>query len=126
MTAAQDRKMDAILADMHSDLARETFRAMWSGDMDEDLELLVRNMNIRIKNRNRGTFKVGDRVRIVNSDADLNGQEGTIVKHNPKRIVVFLDSDHADWMPPLAKMTVAEKRDYANYGFPVGMLEAAV
>lgn len=119
-------KKDTVLEGLHSDAARAALTAILEGALDNehDLDILERNAKARRTWLLKNQFRVGQRVRLVNTkNPELEGKQGTIVKHNPRRLSVFLDSDWAEWMGPLDRMTIAEKRDFASLGVPPSMLE---
>jgi len=114
-----ERKLQAVLDGLHSDKAREVFLAIWNGEVDEDLDVILRNGAIRGKNAARQSFPLGSRVKVVGSkDPNLEGKEGVVAKLNPKRVVVFLDQDWQEWMGPREKMTRKELAEMARFGFP--------
>lgn len=87
-----------------SPLAQEILK----GDHDAELE----QIDLAIRNRKRMMFRPGSKVRLVGTrNPTIDGQIGTVIKVNPKRISVGL----------------GEKGQFGyeqEYLVPVGMLEA--
>lgn len=116
---------DAYKAKLHTDEARAVIDALQSGALDADLASLAANLKRRDTWLRKNAFPVGTRVRLVNTkNVEYDGKVGTVVKHNPTRVSVFLDSDFAEWMAPsLEAMTITDKRELASLGVPQSMLE---
>lgn len=70
----------------------ETARQIMDGELDAELDTLQQAIAARRKNM----FRSGTRVRVHGANnAELNGQVGTVMRVNPKRISVgFGEYDH--------------------------------
>lgn len=120
------KRGEAVYASMHSDKARDMLRAIMAGEVDEDLDVIERNARLRARTAAKRAFPLGSRVRLHGTrNPNYEGREGTVVKINPTRLLVWFDEDHAEWMGPLERMTLAEKASYASLGVPPSMLQRA-
>jgi hypothetical protein len=94
------------------------------GGHDAYLSEIAAAATHRMKTVARTSFPLGSRVRLVGTrNAAMEGKLGQVVKFNPKRVLVFLDSDHHEYMGPLDRLTLRERQDYASVGVPISMLE---
>jgi len=83
-----------------------------SGDMDEYLDVMMNAIQLRKKDMSPKVweFRVGDRVRMVNTNPKyLNGAMATVKKINRTKIVIDLDEQHG--------------RFYRNITTPLTMVE---